>query len=146
MKLEILDGLEVNERDIITFENGILGFEDHLKYILINNEELEDQAAFKLLQSIDDENIGFIVVYPYLLNENYEINLNDDVVDALELETSEDVVLYNIVTISENTCSACANMKSPIVINSRNRKAMQIVLENSDWPLKYSFKLDNKRP
>lgn len=142
MKLNIFEGIEVREEDIIQFEKGIFGFEKYLKYILINDTNIENSTELKLLQSIEDENVGFIVVYPYVLDENYEIDLEDDVVDRLNIQSGEEVVLYNVVTIKDDSIKATANMRSPIVINSKNRKAMQIILKNNQWPIKYEFEVN----
>lgn len=139
MKIDFLDGLEVNEQDILTFEEGILGFEHLKEYILLNHDTLEEPVTFKWLQSIKDQDVGFMVAYPYGLIDHYEIELSEADVKALNLDSEEDVAVYVIITMAKEFIYSTANMKSPIVINSKNKKAKQIILNDTQYRLKYPF-------
>lgn len=150
MKIDFLDGLEVSEEDILTFEEGILGFEELKEYILLNHDILEEPVTFKWLQSIKDQDVGFMVAYPYGLIEHYDIELSEADVKALEIESEEDVAVYVIVTMAKEFIYSTANLKSPVIINSKNKKAKQIILNDTHYRLKYPFgeylkqKLDGK--
>lgn len=52
---------EYEESSIITFQNGIPGFKNLVKYILVAIEE----SPFNYLQSIEDGSVTFIVVSPF---------------------------------------------------------------------------------
>lgn len=145
MKLDLFGGIEIDESELIIFEEGILGFEDNHKYILMNQKEVEEPIPFKWLQAIDDETVGFVVAYPYLLLEEYDFELDDDIVRELEIENSEEIVIYNIVTVGKNFAGSTVNLKAPLVINSRTRKGKQVVLADDRWPLKYAFVAEMKK-
>lgn len=145
MKLDLFGGIEIDESELIIFEEGILGFEDNKQYILMNQKEIEEPIPFKWLQAIDDESVGFMLAYPYLLLEDYDFELGEDIVAELEIETSDDVVVYNIVTLGQNFANSTVNLKAPLIINSRTRKGKQVVLADDRWPLKYAFVAEMKK-
>ena len=53
--------VDIKDEKIIRFINGILGFEDHKKYILLDHPGTD---VIKWLQSIEDPNITLPVVNP----------------------------------------------------------------------------------
>lgn len=130
--------VEYSKNDIITFVNAIYGFEDYSKYILIANEEKE--LPFHWLQSVEDKGPTFVVTNPFLFIENYEFEIDSNVEEQLLLENIEDTMIYSIVVIPDEVEDITVNLKSPIVINSKLRKAKQVIL-NEDYPFKhYIFK------
>ena len=68
-----------DEDEIINFEKSIPGFNDIKRFIL---KEIEG-SSFKLLQSIDDVTVGFVVISPFQVEEDYEINLSEEVIKTL---------------------------------------------------------------
>ena len=58
--------IEVDEKDIIEFRQGIPAFEHLKRYIIIS---LEDDTHFYWLQSIDDGDIAFILADPLILQQ-----------------------------------------------------------------------------
>ena len=71
-----IDGeIEYNENEIIYFNKGLLGFEKCKKYVL---KDLDEYKPFKILQSIDDENVGMIVISTYDFFKDYDIKLNEE--------------------------------------------------------------------
>ena len=48
-----------DEKNIIIFNKGILGFDELKRFILI---ELEEYEPFKLLHSLEDDGVGLIAV------------------------------------------------------------------------------------
>ena len=99
--------------------------------------DLEDMEPFKLLQSEDEKDIGMVVVSPFLVVEDYEIKLSDEVVDTLEIKSPEEVSLYTTVTINSDVKKITTNLKAPIVINNNNGFAMQIILQNDKYKIKH---------
>ena len=76
-----------DEDEIINFEKSIPGFNDIKRFIL---KEIEG-SSFKLLQSIDDVTVGFVVISPFQVEEDYEINLSEEVIKTLEIKEATDV-------------------------------------------------------
>lgn len=126
---------EVNykKEDIITFNKGILGFEDMKEYILF---PLQSNDTFKVLHSINNEDIGFIVVSPFDICKSYEFELNKSQESELEVKTSQDVMVYSIVTVSHKLSDITVNLRAPIIINCNKNLGKQIVLNDEKYKVK----------
>ena len=124
---------EYNEEDIIIFEKGLPGFEDNKKYIIF---ELEDNEFFNILHSVDDPTLGFIVVSPFSVVENYELVLNDDKIMELQVEKPEDVLLMNIVTLNSSIENITVNLQAPIVINIKCKLGEQIIIAGDKYSVR----------
>ena len=75
---------------------------------------------------------------------DYQFNIPDDEAKKLEIENSDDIFVCNIANIpSSNPQGVTINMLAPIVINLANKKAMQIVLKNTNFQVRYKL-FENK--
>ncbi len=126
--------LEADEKDIISFEDGIPGFPDLKKYLMVYDDKNEH---FNYLQAIDDKSVCFIITSPFFIIPDYSMDISDDSVKKLGIEEDKDVMLYSIVTIPEDIKQMTANMKAPLVVNVKNRKALQEVLDNERYSIKH---------
>ena len=115
--------LEVTEDKVIEFPAGVLGFPQVKRYVLLDYEE----TPAKWLQAIDDPDVAFIVMDPTLLVEDYTIPLDIALRQALRLETAEDLAVLAIVRVEEGR--VLANLKGPLLFNSRLKIGLQAVLE-----------------
>lgn len=127
--------LEIQEENIIAFEDGIPGFEDTKQYVVIENPDPE--VLFHWLQSVDDPHLAFVIINPFVFKSDYEFQLTDRIVDKLGIETPEDLIIYAIVVVPEDINLITANLAAPIVINTKNHLAKQVVLENSPYHTKH---------
>lgn len=118
----------------ITFEKGLLGLE-HLKKYKI--EEIEDNEDFKLISSIEDPDISLVIISPFKVKEDYEIDLSDETVKNLQIDSSEDVILYTTVTVNSDVKKITTNLRAPLVINKKNNLAEQVVLSKEAYEIKY---------
>ena len=57
------------EDEVITFKNGIFGFEENKKYLLIRFED--DNAGILCLQNLEDAQLAFIVANPFVFLPDY---------------------------------------------------------------------------
>lgn len=122
-----------DEDEIIIFEKSIPGFNDVKRFIL---KEIEG-SSFKLLQSIDDVTVGFVVISPFQVEENYEINLSEEVIKTLEIKEATDVLLYSLVTLNSKVEKITVNLKAPVVINVNNKKAEQFIIDKEKYKIKH---------
>lgn len=121
------------DQDIIRFNKGIPGFEDLKKYIIMDIEENRD---FKVLQSVEDKDIGFVVTVPFMFYEDYEVNINDDIIKRLEIENEEDVLILSIVTINEDIKKSTINLQAPLIINMKTRLGEQYIDQRERYKIK----------
>lgn len=125
--------LEYTEDDVYTFEKGILGFTQLTKFMLV---DLKEYIPFKLLQSLEDENVGIITVSPYEFFEEYEIKLSKETVKNLKIESPGDVTIITTVTLNSDPSRVTTNLQGPIVINNKNHLAEQIIIDDQKYKIK----------
>ncbi len=128
--------LEVNANDIITFTEGLLGFENLKKYFVVDPG---DSTLILWLQSTEDEKIAFPIIEPKIFKPDYIAKLLPADLNGLELESLQSAKLYSILTIPGNVTEMSANLKAPVVINSAKKVGKQIVLQDSKLTVKHEM-------
>lgn len=125
--------IEFQNEDILTFSEGLLGFADLRKFVLLDDPSDE---IFAWLQSCESTDIAFPVLEPELFSDSYKINLTKSDLEALRLKSQEKVSYFCIVTIPDDPTQMTANMKAPIVINTVERLARQCVLQDNQLAIR----------
>ncbi|WP_246027850.1 flagellar assembly protein FliW [Paenibacillus xylaniclasticus] len=120
--------------------DSILGFTEHRYFRM---EKIDDQMPFVLLQSEADANVGFVVVSPFEFYPEYEFKLSDEVIAGLNIEKTEDVAVFCIVTVNQPFDRSTINLIAPIVINIKSGHGRQIILNNVTYSI-HSPLLPNK--
>lgn len=117
----------------ITFEKGIPGLEEYKKFEL---SDIEGNENLKMLIATNDTNVGFITISPFKVKKDYEIELKDEVINELDIEKPEDVLLLNIITLGKSIETSTVNLKAPLVINIKNNKGKQLILQDDKYKIK----------
>lgn len=128
--------LEVNPSDIISFTEGLLGFENLKKYFVVDPG---DSTLILWLQSTEDDKIAFPIIEPKIFKPDYIAKLLPADLNGLELESLQTAKLYSILTIPANVTEMSANLKAPVVINSLKKVGKQIVLQDSKLSVKHEM-------
>ena len=128
--------IDVDESKIIEMRGGVIGFEYLRKFILHIKDE---NNPFWWFQSLEDGAIAFVVINPFTVKTDYEPVIDDNDARLLEIGSADDVVMLAIVTIRQIPFSVSANLRAPIVVNSKKRIAKQIVLEDQSYPIQYNL-------
>lgn len=126
--------IQVDEDSIIHVEQGILGFPEKSKYVLLPHAE---DSPFQWLQSIDDPKLAFVATNPLAFFPDYTPEINDADVADINLENPEDAALLVLVTIPEEIRDITINLVGPIVINRKNFKAKQVIALNEEYTTKH---------
>jgi len=106
----------------------ILGFKD-TKRVTIN----EIDPLFSTMKDMDNENISFTLVNPYLLRE-YSIDIPLDIQELLEIDANSKIAVYNILVIQKPLEKSTVNFLAPIVINLDKNLLTQVILEPAKHP------------
>jgi flagellar assembly factor FliW len=133
--------LQVNDSDIINFQEGILGFEKLTKYFVVDPG---DSTLILWLQSTEDAEVAFPIIEPKIFKPDYTAKLLPADMNSVKIETLADAKIYTILTIPQNIAEMSANLKAPIVINNNKKIAKQIVLQDSKLSVKYDMYKDLK--
>ena len=117
----------ISDDDIIQFNEGILGFPDLRRFVLLDdpNEEI-----FAWLQSADTEEIAFPVLEPELFYPEFNVQLTKKDLESLDAGDGKGLRYFMIITIPDDPTQMTANLKAPIVVNVNNRMARQCVLQD----------------
>jgi flagellar assembly factor FliW len=127
--------VEVNEHQKITFPSGLFGFESLKDYVLLDAA----QQPFYWLQSLDEVNIAFILIDPFIFRPDYEMDINNEELLPIGITESEKAVIFSIVTIPPDNGPMTANLQGPLVINRESRLGIQAVLTDSRWKTKHDI-------
>lgn len=134
--------ISINEETIITLTTGVLGFPKYTKYVLIDPNK---KSPLKWFQSIEDPNLAFVVTDPNIFIKDYEVQVNAIDIQDLDVKDPEDTVQLVIVTVPTDPSQMTANFKGPIVINTKNNKGKQLVLDTDKYQIKYRLLLERKK-
>lgn len=117
----------------VTFNKGIPGFEN-LKNFIIKDLELNNK--FKILEA-EESKISFVAVSPFDIYNEYEIDLNDQIIEELKIEKPQDVLVLSIITLGKTLETSTMNLKAPLVINIVNNLGKQYILQNESYETKH---------
>lgn len=126
---------ECEKEELIHFEDGLFGFEEQKDFLPI--PFAEDNDGVLCLQSVQDAQLAFVVMNPFMLLEDYNPVLTKEDYDKLGSVKEEDLSFYVICVLHEKTEESTLNMRCPVAVNAVTRKARQVVLEAGEYPFRY---------
>ena len=124
--------ITVSEDHLITIPEGLFGFEEYIKYALVDS----DYEPFIWLQSCENPNLAFLIVDPFLICNEYETDIDDASLKKIGITKPEDIIIMTIVTVPHDGSTITANFQGPLVINKQNHKCMQAILSDNRWSTK----------
>lgn len=125
--------VDLKDVEILTFQEGILGFADLRKFCLLDDPS---DDIFAWLQSCESPSVAFPVLEPELFAENFKLGLTKSDLEALKITNPDKVKSFSIVTIPDDPTQMTANLKAPIVINVAERMARQCVLQDNSLAIR----------
>ena len=129
--------MEINKNAVFEFVSPIIGFKELKEYTLIDHRP---DSPFKWLQSMEDMELAFPITLCSFFGIDYQFDIPDEEAQKLEIETADDVFVCNIVNIPpSDPKGATVNMVAPIIVNLANKKAMQIILKNSNFEIRHKL-------
>ena len=128
--------IEADQENIIKFKNGLPGFEELKKFVII---PLSDDSPFMVVQSLDEVEVAFTVIEPGNFISDYKFEISDNIEKELEISSIEDVLVLNIITLQEKLKESTVNLSAPLVININKNLGRQVILDDKRYELKYKF-------
>ena len=107
------------------------GFPAHTRFALVR---LNDDGLLYAFTSLDNPELRFLVVPPDPFFEDYTPEIPDEAQALLGYPEAEDVITMLVITAGKE--ATAANLMAPIVINTVNRMAVQVVLAGTDMPVR----------
>ncbi|HLV01549.1 MAG TPA: flagellar assembly protein FliW [Acidobacteriota bacterium] len=118
--------------DVIELIGGMPGFSNLSRFILIENPDLE---PIKFLQSLEKPMISFPLIDPRILDPDYQIELGEEERRKLDIVDQCQGLSYSIVTFDPVPEACTVNLFAPIVVNTSNMRALQVILFDSDYSI-----------
>lgn len=131
---KFLGEVEIKEEELIVFPDGILGFEESRRFILL---DIPENDVFKVLQDVDQEFVSFIVAEPWHFKNEYELDVPDHELLKINIRKKEQIAMLNIVTLSDVFEKSTINLLAPIILNTEHRLGRQYVLNNVSYSTKH---------
>ncbi len=123
LKTRQFGAVDYEESNVITFPEGLVGFEELRKFILVLEKET---APFLWLISIEEPAIGFAVIDPRIVKPDYATEI------PVSIENQE---LFSIVTLHKELQKSTMNLKGPILIQREFREGKQLILNSERFPV-----------
>jgi flagellar assembly factor FliW len=124
---------QIDPGKIVTFPQGIPGFEKYTKFNIFHKEENDISAYW--LESCDSPKITFTLVDPTTYGLNYELDLSDEEQKILGTSDPFELAILMMLSKSEDAedrkIALNANIAGPIVINPKTRIGLQKVIVRS---------------
>ena len=136
MNTKYFGEIEFEDNKIILFKEGIPGFRELTKYIIIEDPE----ETFVYLQSVENGDISFMTMNPYMLKSDYIIDIKQSYIDSLGGGDTESFLVTVIANIKDDFKEATVNLVAPIIIQSETQLGMQIILEETKYTTKHKIK------
>lgn len=127
--------IEVDERQKLSFPQGLFGFEKYRDYLLLDSE----RPPFYWLQSMDDPKAAFVLVNPFLFRPDYEIDIGNEELAGIGILSPEKALILSIVTIPADESPMTANLQGPLVINRETRTGKQSVVTDPRWKTRHDI-------
>ncbi|MCR5438275.1 MAG: flagellar assembly protein FliW [Selenomonas sp.] len=127
--------IDIDEGKIVHFEDGIPAFEEEHEFVII---PYDDESPYVFLQSLSTPDLAFLMTMPFVFFPEYEFELDDESQAKLGIEEQEEMLIYSLLTIPGGKVSEMtANLMAPVVVNTTNMQARQLVLDKSRYTTKH---------
>jgi flagellar assembly factor FliW len=137
-KTKFFGEVNLDDSKVLTFDEGILGFEDYKRWAILYDEEEKQDSTINWLQSLDEVNVAIPIVNPFVLVPDYNPVVNDDYLECLGDFKDEDLIVMNTITVPADVKQTTCNLRAPFIINLKNNKGVQIVTEGDEYPVRFN--------
>jgi flagellar assembly factor FliW len=113
---------------IIHFEEGLIGFSDCKNFVLMENDDI---VPFRMLQSADRPDIGFLVLDPTIVQRDFQDYIPAREWESLGLQDGEGHLTFVICIIGPTPGESSGNFQAPLIVNYKTMAGRQIILTDS---------------
>jgi flagellar assembly factor FliW len=121
------------ELPVLEMVRPLPGFPDRRRFALAR---LDETGLLCELRSLEEPDLRFLVVPPAMFFPDYAPEIDDEVADLLDSQDARDLLVLSVVTLGDTPDTATANLLAPLILNHRTRRAVQVLLEDPELPLR----------
>jgi len=126
--------VEIEEKQILEFPQGLLGFEEYRKFALIDAHK----KPFFWLQSMQDPRMAFILIKPSIFHEGYDPGISQEDLDDIGAQGTDECLVFAIVTVPEHG-PMTANLQGPLYISKKTLKGKQCISPRDEYRTKHDI-------
>jgi len=121
--------IEYEPENTLLFQEGLVGFEDLRKFIVMPNEK---EGPLFWIQSVDDPQIAFILTDPTGFYYDYKVVPNGCEREKLGIDEDGECLIVSVVTVSTDQ-KVTLNLAAPILFAPETNQALQVILEGTNF-------------
>ena len=129
--------INIEEEKIIHFTGGIVGFPELTDFSLIHDVEQKAGKSIQWLQSMQEPAFALTVVDPLLILPDYNPQIEDELLKPLGELNGDNMLVLVTITVPSDLTKMTVNLKGPIIINTDNKKACQVIADGDGYVVKY---------
>ena len=126
--------LAFEEEDVLSFPRGLPAFEEERRWLLLD----DGQSSVRWLLSAEDGGPALPVTAPEALMPDYSARIPEDDMELLGASEADrpDLALLIVLCVPEaEPWKMTANLRAPILVNLRTRRAVQVIALNEEYPV-----------
>ncbi len=133
IKTERFGEIEVPEESILNLKNGIIGFSECKRMILIDYKE---NSLFKWLQAVDEPYLAFPIIDPLLLVPDYPL---EQIKESLTIDKKqpEEIAVMVIATVPPAPKPITVNLLAPIAFDAKTKIGDQLILNDKRFTIRH---------
>ncbi len=124
---------DTKDSKLIEFPQGLPGFEELHYFIIL---EVGQTKPIYWLQSTENKFIALPVILTFEILDDYYIDIRDNELEELNVESQNDLLVMNVVVIPEKIEKMTVNLAAPIVINAVRGIGKQIIIDAKTMPVR----------
>lgn len=128
--------IEVSSEEIYIFPDGPLGFPECTRFTFIDEEHT---VPFRMLQSLDNPALAFVIVDPQAVRPDYTFQVSKDDLAQVKATDPAGLSVYAIVTMAKELKDVTVNLQGPLVVNAEKRLGHQFVLNTDEFTTRESI-------
>jgi flagellar assembly factor FliW len=129
--------IEVKEDKIVTMIRSMPGFPGRKRFVMLNRKE---SLPFLWYQSVDEPQLAFVLIDPYIFVPEYEIELNHAIDEVAwdDMNDPADLAVFVVVNTSKGDPEKMtANLIAPLLINTRRLEGFQMIIQDRPYSLRH---------
>lgn len=131
--------IDIDDAKVITFENGLFGFEQYKKWVLLYDSSTNEAPNIQWLQSAEEELLALPVMMPVMVIPEYNPIVEYSTLGCIGKWSEESITVLVTVTVPQDIKNTSVNLKAPIIVNTDTMKGCQLIAENPDYEIKHSI-------
>lgn len=124
--------VEYDPSNLLHFPAGMIGFPTLHDFIVMPNKK---EGPLFWIQSVDDSSIAFVLTDPSNFFRDYNVVPEESERNSLKITADDDCYILSVVTVPQDQ-KITLNLAAPILFSPKSNRAIQIILENSEYKSK----------